>query len=355
MSRKSVVAFPSAAKALAALDQLSAEIDKAPSLAAVEAIANAAAGYQRMFKPVKEVADRSGRVWIAAVDRIGVELEKIGKSKGSSGRFRGKPKGGKPSSGPIMAPLDKTPSARDLGLSKKQAAQARKLSQISDNQKKKIIKKLEDEGKGVTPNAVLAASRQDAKVEKIHKVATAAFSATGPFDVVVIDPPWDMQKIDRDERPNQDAFDYPTMTIDELSAFWPDKIEPSVADDCHLFCWTTQKYLPAALELVEKWGFRYVLTTVWHKPGGFQPIGLPQYNAEFAIYARKGSPVFIDTKNFSVCNEWPRREHSRKPDEFYELIKRVTGGSRLDVFARGKHDGFAQYGNEIDKFDEAAE
>lgn len=90
---------------------------------------------------------------------------------------------------------------------------------------------------------------------------------------------------------------------------------------------------------------------VWHKSGGFQPIGLPQYNCEFAIYARRGSPVFTSTKNFMVCNEWDRREHSRKPKEFYELIKRVTGGSRLDVFAREAHDGFAQYGNESDKFD----
>ena len=46
---------------------------------------------------------------------------------------------------------------------------------------------------------------------------SAIFSETGPFDVVVIDPPWPMQKIDRDERPNQAEFDYPIMTIDELA------------------------------------------------------------------------------------------------------------------------------------------
>jgi hypothetical protein len=71
---KSIIAFPSAARALAALDKLSTEIDEAPSLQAVEAIANAAAGYQRAFKPVKDVADRSGRVWIAAEIKIAREL-----------------------------------------------------------------------------------------------------------------------------------------------------------------------------------------------------------------------------------------------------------------------------------------
>jgi N6-adenosine-specific RNA methylase IME4 len=80
----------------------------------------------------------------------------------------------------------------------------------------------------------------------------------------------------------------------------------------HLFCWATEKYLPTALDLVAKWGFRYVLTMVWHKPGGFQPHDLAQYNCEFIIYARRGTPVLIDTKDFNVCNSWPRRVHSRK-------------------------------------------
>ena len=49
----------------------------------------------------------------------------------------------------------------------------------------------------------------------------------------------------------------------------------------------------------------------------------------------------------------PRREHSRKPEEFYETVRRVTAGPRLDVFSREKHNGFTQYGNETDKFEAA--
>jgi N6-adenosine-specific RNA methylase IME4 len=174
---------------------------------------------------------------------------------------------------------------------------------------------------------------------------------TDTYDVIVIDPPWDMQKIERDVRPNQVAFDYPTMSEEELSEFDVPSIS---ADDCHLFCWTTHKFLPSALRLVEAWGFRYVMTMVWHKPGGFQPIGLPQYNCEFALYARKGSPRFVDTKSFFACFEAPRREHSRKPDEFYDVIRRVTDGRRIDVFSRENRDGFEQFGNEADKFSGAA-
>lgn len=189
-----------------------------------------------------------------------------------------------------------------------------------------------------------AAENSALKLAKVHV-------PTGKYSTIVIDPPWDMEKIERDVRPNQVAFDYPTMTEEELAKF---DVESFAHDDCHLFCWTTQKFLPVSLRLLEAWGFRYVLTMVWHKPGGFQPHNLPQYNCEFAVYARRGTPSFIDTKAFFTCFQAPRREHSRKPDEFYDLVKRVTEGPRIDVFSREARDGFEQYGNETSKF-EAAE
>jgi N6-adenosine-specific RNA methylase IME4 len=140
------------------------------------------------------------------------------------------------------------------------------------------------------------------------------------------------------------------MSEDELAAYG---VPDMAADACHLFCWTTQRFLPMALRLVEVWGFRYCLTMVWHKPGGFQPVGLPQYNCEFVVYGRKGSPKFVETTAFNCCFEAPRREHSRKPDEFYDLVRRVTTGLRIDVFSREKREGFEQFGNETEKFSAA--
>jgi len=114
--------------------------------------------------------------------------------------------------------------------------------------------------------------------------------------------------------------------------------------------WTTEKYLPQSFEILKVWGFRYIFTMVWHKNGGFQPVNLAQYNCEFALYARKGTPEFVDTKDFFCCFNGQRREHSRKPDEFYQTIARVTEEPRIDIFSRGAHGGFDQYGNEKDKF-----
>lgn len=161
-----------------------------------------------------------------------------------------------------------------------------------------------------------------------------------------------MKKIDRDVRPNQVGFDYPTMSNDELIEL---PVDEWAYDDCHLFLWTTHRFLPNAFELLKHWGFRYVDTWVWMKPGGFQPIGLPQYNCEFALLARRGKPIFVELTDFKLCFEAigfkaDRHQHSRKPDEFYNLVRRVTVGRRIDVFSREPREGFEQHGNEIDKF-----
>lgn len=148
--------------------------------------------------------------------------------------------------------------------------------------------------------------REQKKVE-IEKIKTAEPKPfDGLYDVIVIDPPWPMEKVERECRPNQtESLDYPTMTEEELNG-----INIPSADETHIFLWTTNKFLPMSFRLLDKWDLKYVLCMTWCKNGGFQPVGLPQYNSEFCLYARKGSPKFIDTKDFKVCFHGQRREHS---------------------------------------------
>lgn len=196
-------------------------------------------------------------------------------------------------------------------------------------------------GELTIPQAKTELKRAEVKQRLEQVVAREAEAPTGLFDVIVIDPPWQMEKIEREVAPNQVGFDYPTMPEEELAA-----LHIPAADDCHMWLWTTHRFLPMALRLLGAWGFKYVCTFTWHKPGGFQPFGLPQYNCEFAVYARKGAPQFIDVKDFKVCFDAPRGAHSEKPDAFYDVVRRVTGGRRLDMFNRRAIDGFSTWGNE---------
>ena len=105
--------------------------------------ANKAASLQRAFKPVKDVADKAGEIWVDAEVRLDEELSKIERAKG-----------GRPKTGPITEPVSDAPTLAELGVSKKRAAAATKLAAIPPETRKDIVQTLKDEGKGVTPAAV---------------------------------------------------------------------------------------------------------------------------------------------------------------------------------------------------------
>lgn len=232
------------------------------------------------------------------------------------------------------------PALHDLGISKRESSEAQQLATLPKEEFEAV-----KEGKK-TRSAVKRDYKRKTVKKTLDDIAKAApETPTGKFDLLVIDPPWPVEKIERDVRPNQVAdLDYPTMSVEKI--FNLELISDFAAKDCHVFLWTTQKMLPVAFQALDKWDLRYVVTFVWHKPGGFQPIGLPQFNCEFCVYARKGKPEFIDAKNFFTCFEAARGKHSEKPEEFYALLRRVTAGRRLDCFNRRKIDGFIGWGKE---------
>jgi len=246
----------------------------------------------------------------------------------------------------LSAPHDgkqtKTSILADAGIIHPERYEA--IASLPEAEFEKHIVEVKASNEELTTVGIIRKARQLQKAEEVVNIAkNEPKEFSGLYDVIVIDPPWPMKKIERDCHANQvSSLDYPTMTEEELQNF---KLPSS--ENCHIWLWTTHKFLPMAFRLLETWELKYVCCFTWHKPGGFQPYNLPQYNCEFALYARNGTPRFIDTKAFNVCFAAPRGKHSEKPEEFYNVIRRVTSGRRIDIFNRREIKGFDRYGNEV--------
>lgn len=228
--------------------------------------------------------------------------------------------------------LEQPKTLKEIGISRDQSSTWQKIADIPEETFEKHITETKEAKEELTTASTLRLAdkqirqERDEKEKQLKEELEEIPLPKKLYDVIVIDPPWEMQKILRNVAPNQKEFDYPTMTIDEIKAF---PVKDLMADNCHIFLWTTQKYLPYAFDILKEWGLIYVLTMVWHKSGGFQPFGLPQYNCEFVLYAHKGNPKFIDTKAFNCCFNGDRGKHSEKPDEFYQLLDRICDGNKF--------------------------
>lgn len=169
------------------------------------------------------------------------------------------------------------------------------------------------------------------------------------YKTIVVDPPWKYGKwCANKNRPNSIDKDipYPTMSVEEIK-----KLDvASLADEnCELYLWTTQKYLPDAFAVLRAWGFKYSSTITWCKKpraglgGKFTPT------SEFLIYARNGKMH----KSKRVLTTWfevkrPHNNHSKKPEFFQDLIESITEEPRLEMFARRERYGWDVFGNEVE-------
>jgi len=137
-------------------------------------------------------------------------------------------------------------------------------------------------------------------------------------------------------------------TIRRSGKFTPD-------ENCHLYLWVTNNYLPDGIWLIEQLGFKYITCITWVKPS----YGLGRYfrgQTEQLLFARRGNGWKLRcdwTKKHDLATrldaEGPktargRRKHSAKPEEAYRLIKEASPDPRLDMFARRRRRGWWVWG-----------
>jgi N6-adenosine-specific RNA methylase IME4 len=70
---------------------------------------------------------------------------------------------------------------------------------------------------------------------------------------------------------------------------------------------------------------------------------------EHCVLAFRGKPVFLHG-NHATALEAARREHSRKPEEFYALVEATSSIGKVELFCRQRREGWQVYGNEVGRF-----
>jgi len=120
------------------------------------------------------------------------------------------------------------------------------------------------------------------------------------------------------------------------------------------YLWTTNKHIEQAFELIRAWGFRYSTTIVWAKApmgGGFG--GAWGISTEYVLFARRGKLASTGRHGRSWIN-WKRPydkrgkpRHSAKRDAFYDLVREVSPGPHIEVFARDQRAGFDGWGDQF--------
>lgn len=160
-----------------------------------------------------------------------------------------------------------------------------------------------------------------------------------PYTTIVADPPW--RYVSTSSARADASKHYSTMTAAEV-AFMP--VRDLVADDAHLWLWTTNAFMEDAHRVVRTWGFQPITIVTWCKPGP----GVGHYvrnNTEHVLLASRGRAMTPETKPLSSWFEWPRGRHSEKPGHFYELVEQVSPGPYLELFARRQRLGWDGWGH----------
>ena len=172
------------------------------------------------------------------------------------------------------------------------------------------------------------------------------------FGAILADPPWQFENRTGKVAPEHRRLNrYDTMTLDAIKAL---PVSQIAADTAHLYLWTPNALLPDAFDVMKAWGFKYKAQIIWYKirkDGGPDRRGVGFYfrnvtetllfgvrgkNARTLAPARRQENIIVTQK----------REHSRKPDEQYDLIEACSPGPFVELFARGIRDGWVCWGAE---------
>lgn len=171
------------------------------------------------------------------------------------------------------------------------------------------------------------------------------------YSTILADPPWRFENRTGKMAPeHQRLLRYPTMTLEEICEI---PVPQAAAANSHLYLWVPNALLAEGLEVMRRWGFTYKSNIVWYKvrkDGGPDGRGVGFYFrnvTEIILFGVRGHMRTLQPGRTQVnILSTQKREHSRKPDEIFDLIEACSPGPYLELFARFRRPGWDQWGNE---------
>lgn len=178
------------------------------------------------------------------------------------------------------------------------------------------------------------------------------FARNRRFSTILADPPWQFTNRTGKMAPEHKRLSrYPTMRLDDIASLPVSEITERTS---HLYLWCPNAMLPEGIAVMKAWGFNYKSNLVWHKvrkDGGSDGRGVGFYFrnvTELILFGVRGKNARTLAPGRRQVNllATRKREHSRKPDEQYDIIEACSRGPYLELFARGRRKGWATWGNQ---------
>lgn len=159
------------------------------------------------------------------------------------------------------------------------------------------------------------------------------------YHTIVADPPWQFQSATMRGAAERH---YPTMPLAEIASL---PVREFAEKDAHLYLWMCNFNAPEAWWIAQAWGFQPITVVTWCKPG--PGVGWWfRNNTEHCVFATRGAPLPRSSAIMSTWFQWPRGEHSQKPEAFYDMVEALSPQPWLEMFSRRARLGWDTWGEE---------
>ena len=171
------------------------------------------------------------------------------------------------------------------------------------------------------------------------------------YGVILADPPWRFENRTGKMAPEHKRLKrYPTLSLEEIKEI---PVHLVAGNNSHLYLWVPNALLIEGIEVMQAWGFKYKSNLIWHKvrkdgePDG-RGVGFYFRNTtEIILFGVRGRLRTLSPGRRQVnVIKTRKQEHSRKPDELYEIIEGCSPGPFLELFARGARSNWDVFGNQ---------